>query len=126
FAFRKNIVALYAALFTLSSLGAPMMVYRCSMSGECLIAKSCCAKTPARETHSGSIANPACATPVAFGIPLKANVIPNSSRIFATQFISQAFFPEEAIAPTVSTVHCGQTSKEYLPPPLLLTQILLV
>jgi hypothetical protein len=124
--FRTHIVIFCAAIITLSSIGAPMMVFRCEVSGKYQHG-NCCPVKVVHEPHGGSIETPPCMTATNYGVSFKANVTPTVHKIFTAQIVALGLVSAKAATPLLNaSASFGQNSKEYLSPPLLLSQTLLI
>lgn len=123
-AFKKYCVGLVAVLFTVSVLGAPVMVFRCSMCAKQKVAQ-CCPSAPEHEVYGGSIKALPCFSATDIGAPLKANVTPVSYKNVSTRVASLGVvFSEPTKAVPIAYLSFRQDPREYLPSPLILTHIL--
>ena len=126
---RKYIAVFVALVVTSASIGAPVVVYRCMMSGKYVTpATICCKVAQPCATQHGNIRIAPCFQITELGLPLKTNAVAQVHTVPGAHFAFFALVPQHFTVNNslLSVLSNGGHDGACLSPPPLLSTVLLI
>jgi hypothetical protein len=122
---RKYFTALLTVIVTVAAIGVPVALYKCVICNT-VRTESCCAPQKSNTAaHLSTIQRLPCTTTVMLASPLRENTPPQIHKSYSADFTPLAIVPDNSPVNHFYQAYSFQfIPGEFLPPPLLLTEVL--